>query len=80
MLPCRVISLMESAKTARRTGTGYIDLDTDYFSEALGSPLGIGIIAFGIIALTGVVIFLIKRRYDDVMGGARGHRSGLCRR
>ena len=48
---------------------GYIDLDTDYFSEALGSPLGIGIIAFGIIALTGVVIFLIKRRYDDVMGG-----------
>jgi len=47
----------------------YIDLDTDYFSSALGSPLGIGIIAFGIIALTGVVIFLIKRRYDDVMGG-----------
>ena len=35
----------------------------------MGSPLGIGIIAFGIIALTGVVIFLIKRRYDDVMGG-----------
>lgn len=48
---------------------GYIDLDTDYFSKALGSPLGIGIIAFGIIALTGVVMFLIKRRYDDVMGG-----------
>ena len=48
---------------------GYIDLDTDYFSKAVGSPLGIGIIAFGIIALTGVVIFLIKRRYDDVMGG-----------
>ena len=50
---------------------GETDWSIDYLSNAnaLGSTLGISLIAFGIIALTGIVIFLIKRRYDDVMGG-----------
>ena len=47
---------------------GETDWSIEYLSNALGSTLGISFIAFGIIALTGIVIFLIKRRYNDVMG------------
>ena len=47
----------------------YFEWDTDYLSNALGSTSGISVIAVGIITLTSIIIFLIKRRYDDVMGG-----------
>ena len=48
---------------------GETDWYIDYLFEALGSTLGIGVVVVGIIVLMGIIMFLIKRRYDDVMGG-----------
>ena len=48
---------------------GETDWYVDYLFEALGSTLGIGVVVVGIIVLMGIIMFLIKRRYDDVMGG-----------
>jgi len=60
---------LESENGETDRSVDYFEWDTDYLSNALSSTLGISVIAVGIIALTGIVIFLIKRRYDDVMSG-----------
>ena len=51
---------------------GETDWYIDYLFEALGSTLGIGVVVDGIIVLMCIIMFLIKRRYDDVMGGLEG--------
>ena len=57
---------------------GETDWYIGYLSKALGSTLSVSVIAVGIIALTGIVVFLMKRRYDDVMGGLEDVDQGFA--
>mgnify|MGYP001160010658 CR=1 FL=1 len=62
-------TLLEDNLVDVESENGETDWYIGYLSDALDYTLGISVIAVGIIALTGIVIFFIKRRYDDVMDG-----------